>query len=558
MAAPRKIIFYLSVMKKFSPTKLFNTLENVPTSYSLWLVSFLGLIATRMLVENWLDGFPKQSVSFFLFEFSHTFLFFLFAYLLFLPLLTFFARVSIRLASNISLFGFFIILTPPFIDRIISHGKGLWSFYIFDSLSGLWQRFFTFFGDRPDMGITYGVRFEVAVMTIVFGYYVFTKTHQLWRSLLSGLAAYTVFFILGVFPSFVTIAIQGFSDGFLAVDQVDIAAMFLSPPLLFSVLNLDLISSLNIKMSLVYAILIALIALAETWHYFPVIFKALIQNLRLPQMIYHGGLLCVGMLLAIIFANASITPSFFNILAFTVIILAVEFAWLASVVVNDFFDYETDVLTNSHRPLPTQSIDEKTYKALGWTFFVASLLFALLVHPKTALFLVIYQALAWIYSAWPLRLKRFPIIATFTGAIAGILILLSGFILVAPSGTIEHLPVPLVTLLILAYTVVLPLKDFKDIDGDRHASVYTLPVLLGELPAKLIIGGTIFFSYIISVFVLHEPRLFFSALLCGSLSFWIIFLSQNKKDIWLRYSLLPAWILGLVAIYGSVLTWLSI
>jgi 4-hydroxybenzoate polyprenyltransferase len=548
------IPFFL-IMKKII-TAFISILENAPTSYTLWLTSFLGLISVRIMIENWLGEFPERSATFFLYEFSHTFLFFLFAYLLFLPILKRFAKISLLQASNLALVGFLIMLTPPLIDFWISAGKGLWSFYKFDSLMGMWHRFYTLFGDQPNIGITYGVRIEVVIVTLIFGCYTYFKTQDRLRALLASLSIYTLLFILGTFPSWLTIALLGFQKGFLTVREVDIAQLFLSPPAIFARSGFDIMSSLNVKMSLVFGILDILLAILYLRQYFSKLFFALIGNARFPQMIYHGGLLCVGMALASIFTSTSIRVDVFNILAFITMVIAVESAWLASVVVNDLFDIKTDILTNPKRPLPQHKITLGEYKAIGFTFFGVSLLFAAIVNVKTMLLLLMYQGLAWLYSAWPLRLKRFPLVATFVGAIAGILVLLSGFLLIAPEGNIQALPGRILLLCALVYTFSLPLKDFKDIAGDKAEGVLTLPVLLGETWGKIVIGSGLFFSYLLSVWFLHEPRLFWGALLCGGLSFWLLLSAHNQETGWLRYRLLPGWILTCVAFYGLILTWI--
>ncbi|QQS21033.1 MAG: hypothetical protein IPL87_00545 [Candidatus Moraniibacteriota bacterium] len=146
--------------------RIIRSIEFSPTSVGLFSVAFVSLIVSRLLVESWLFGFPVRSGTFLFYEWSHNFSFFLVAFLLFIPLLRFFARISFRTASSIMLFGFLIILTPPVIDFVVSDGRGVWSFYIFDGFPGLLKRYFTFFGDRPDVRITYSVRIKITLVTI--------------------------------------------------------------------------------------------------------------------------------------------------------------------------------------------------------------------------------------------------------------------------------------------------------------------------------------------------------------------------------------------------------
>ncbi len=505
------------------------------------------------MIEFWLGDFETRSLQFLFYEFTHTFFFFLFSFLLLWPLVAFFWKVSLTKSSSLLLFGFLIILTPPLLDTWITHGAHLWSFYKFDSLSGLGHRYITLFGDRPDMGITYGVRIEVVITTLFVGVYTYLKTKSLLRATLSSVCVYSTLFILGTFPSWLSFLLLGFQKSIFLINDIDTAQLFLSPPTLFTQAHFEFISALNIKMSLIYAPLSIFLATFYLWRYFPKQFFALVHNARIPQICYHGGLFFIGIGLALKFADAALTLNLFNVLGIINLLIAIGCAWLASVIANDLFDQNIDNMTNTYRPLPQKSFSLEEYKSLGITFFLLSLVFAGLVSFKSMLLLLAYQALAWMYSAWPLRIKRFPLLATLWSAIASVLILVIGFVLVSPDGTIAKLPGSFIAFFLFILMVSLPLKDFKDIVGDKADHVYTIPVLFGEQWGKVIIGSGIFLSYILSVIIFHESKLIIWALIGGSASFWILMLSQLSEKKWLSYRKLPGWLLGIITLYMLIL-----
>jgi chlorophyll synthase len=534
--------------------KTIAALEMIPTSLTLWLTSFTSLIFARMMVENWLGGFETHSLQFLFYEFTHTFFFFFLSFLILWPIIAFFGKTSLVKASTIILFGFLIILTPPLLDVWIAHGTHLWSFYTFDSLAGLWHRYLTLFGDRPDIGITYGVRIEVVITTLFLGIYTYLKTQHVWRALAASMTTYTLLFVLGTFPSWMTFLILGFQKNVFLMNDIDIAQLFLSPPILFTQSHFEFISNLNIKMSLIYAPLSILTLTFYLWRYLPQKFFALLHNARIPQIMYHGGLFFTGIGLAILFSDASLPLTLFNILGLMNMLIAIGCAWLASVIANDLFDQKIDALTNPARPLQQHTFSSQEYKTLGIIFFAISLIFSALISFKGMLLLLVYQALAWMYSAWPLRLKRFPLIATFSSAVASVIIIILGFTLIAPDNTIEKLPLSFIAFFLFILTISLPLKDFKDIAGDKADSVYTIPVLLGDQSGKLAIGSAFFLSYILSVSLFHEPKLFWWALLCGSLSFWVLVVSQPNEQHLFSYRKLAAWLFNIIALYVIILT----
>ena len=524
-------------------------LESVPTSLSLWFTSFIALIITRIAIENAVGLFESPTSEFLQYEFLHTFFFFLFSYLLLWPLVSYFGKVSPKKASSVLLFGFLIILTPPILDVWIASGEHLWSFYKFDSLLGLLKRYVLFFGDKPNIGITYGVRIEVALTVIFLGLYTFIKRKSFLYALISGLSTYTLLFILGTFPSWLTFIILGREKNILLIKDFDVAALFLSPPHILAKESFDIINSLNIKMSLIYAPLSLCLALLYFWKYEPKKFVALLKNARVPQIAYHVGLFFLGLLLAYTFNKARIELSIFTILALINICIAITFAWIASVIINDVFDISIDTISNSNRPLQKKIISLSEYYAYGYIFFAISLLFAVLVSLKCVFLILLYQALAWLYSAWVFRLKKFPLIATFFAALASVCIVILGYTSISHDGSLKDLPLQILFYLLISLTLFLPFKDLKDREGDKKDKIYTIPVLFGDKKGKLIIASFAFSVYILGVFILHTPSLFWIALLCGSASFWVIFESTHSQNKKLTYRSLPAYLLSITTLY---------
>ncbi|MEK7494250.1 MAG: UbiA family prenyltransferase [Patescibacteria group bacterium] len=537
-------------MKHFFP-RIFKALEDTPLSLLTASTTFLGLIITRLIIEGALGSFEPHSFSYLFFEFSHTFFFFLCSFLLFLPIVQLAGKENLKKSTNVLLFGFLLILTPPIIDKIIFQDQAFWSFYEFDGLIGLVQRYFTLFGDTPSIGITYGVRVEVVLVTLALGFYAFIKQKKLLTALGISLLSYTVLFVLGTFPSWLTLILLAFQKSLLAISAPDVAAIFLSPEAILGRELPDLRAVLNIKMSLFYACFTILLSGALLFHFAKEHFIALLKNARIPQLVYHGGLLTLGMALALTFTDTSLSfSSPFTFLAYILLIAAVECAWLASVVVNDIFDVAIDEKTNSFRPLIQKTIPKDQFMTYGALFFFASLLFAGLVSFQALLLLLAYQAIAWLYSAPPLRLKRFLGIATLLAGCAGILVLCAGFLAVAPETGILTLPSTLLFFLLVGYTLSLPIKDFKDVTGDAADNVYTLPVVVGIQNAKWILGSLFFILYALSPFILHETALFFPALLFGSLSFWTLQKANEKEASFFAFRKLPIPLLMLIGVYG--------
>jgi chlorophyll synthase len=307
-------------------------------------------------------------------------------------------------------------------------------------------------------------------------------------------------------------------------------------------------------MSLIYAYLLVQIIEVILYREQKPLFLAFLRNARLPQLCYHTGLTLLGIAAAVTFAEKSFELTFFNVFAVFLLTAATNFAWLASVVVNDRFDKNIDKITNPKRPLPANTIDHDLYDTIGIILFVFSLLFGGILSFKILLLILSYQAIAWIYSAPPFRLKRFPFLGTFLTGCASLLIFLSGFTLLEES-SISAIPTSLLFFILATCTITFTVKDFKDIEGDRADHIWTLPVLLGEKYAKLFVGSMLFLFFIGSVFLIRDRALFLPAVIFGSAAFFLLQYSSRDHP-YFSYRRLIGWEVAVIGVYSACVAFL--
>jgi chlorophyll/bacteriochlorophyll a synthase len=147
--------------------------------------------------------------------------------------------------------------------------------------------------------------------------------------------------------------------------------------------------------------------------------------------------------------------------------------------INDWYDRHVDAINEPGRPIPSGRIPGAwgLYVAIGWT--VLSLAVAALLGPLVLAAAAVGLALAWAYSAPPLRLKRngwwgntavaacYEGLPWFTGAAVML-------------GAMPDAPILVLAVL---YSVgahgIMTLNDFKSVTGDRATGIRSLPVILG-------------------------------------------------------------------------------
>jgi chlorophyll synthase len=166
-------------------------------------------------------------------------------------------------------------------------------------------------------------------------------------------------------------------------------------------------------------------------------------------------------------------------LALAGIVLAGPLICATSQAVNDWYDRDVDAINEPNRPIPSGRIPGRwgLWIAIAWT--VVSMLWSLALGPWVFCAAIVGMAMAWIYSAPPLRLKQsgwwgpaacalsYEGITWFTGAAVML-------------GTVPNLQVlVIVALYSFGAHGIMTLNDFKAIEGDRQTGVRSLPVQLG-------------------------------------------------------------------------------
>jgi chlorophyll synthase len=166
------------------------------------------------------------------------------------------------------------------------------------------------------------------------------------------------------------------------------------------------------------------------------------------------------------------------------VLLAGPMVCATSQAVNDWFDRHVDAINEPHRPIPSGRMPGRwgLYIAVLWT--ALSLAVALVLGPWGFVAALFGLALAWAYSAPPLRLKRN---GWWGNAACGLcyegLAWVTGAIVMAGGALPDGRSLALAALYSLGAHGIMTLNDFKSMEGDRRMGIGSLPVRLGEVQA---------------------------------------------------------------------------
>ena len=245
---------------------------------------------------------------------------------------------------------------------------------------------------------------------------------------------------------------------------------------------------------------------------------------------------------------------------FAGVLLAGPLVCGTSQAVNDWYDRHVDAINEPRRPIPSGRVPGHwgLYIAIGWTLL--SLLVAATLGALVFGAAVFGLALAWAYSAPPLRLKRngwwgnaavglcYEGLPWFTAAA----VMLGAF------------PGTRIILLALVYSAgahgIMTLNDFKSVEGDRRMGVGSLPVRLGVAGAARVACLVMALAQVVVIALLffwgapwHAAAI--AALLVVQLGMMARLLRRpSELDYWYNATGVPLYVAGMLVSAFAVRT----
>lgn len=161
--------------------------------------------------------------------------------------------------------------------------------------------------------------------------------------------------------------------------------------------------------------------------------------------------------------------------------LAVFFETAAGNVINDYFDYQIDLINKPERPIPSGRISLNAGKNYGYLLFLLGTICGLLISLLTGNwipFIIVLTADVVLYL-YAYKLKATPLIGNLAvGFMTGFGFVFAGFSLNNPN--IIMISMYLGFFAFVMTTARELVKDIEDMEGDKAEGARTLPILYGE------------------------------------------------------------------------------
>lgn len=167
--------------------------------------------------------------------------------------------------------------------------------------------------------------------------------------------------------------------------------------------------------------------------------------------------------------------------------IAVFFETAAGNVINDYFDYNIDLINKPERPIPSGRISLKNGRNYAYFLFLAGTICGFLISYLTNnwipfIIVLIADIILYLYAY---KLKSTPLIGNLTVGF------MTGFGFVFGGYTINNPNIVMISLYLGFFAFVMTTarelaKDIEDIEGDKSDGARTLPILIGaKIPAIL-------------------------------------------------------------------------
>jgi len=163
-------------------------------------------------------------------------------------------------------------------------------------------------------------------------------------------------------------------------------------------------------------------------------------------------------------------PSYIAIIISFILIILL---WFGGVILNDYYDYEVDSITKSHRLIPSGEISRSEVLSASVIIMFTAFLLSLYISIKLSIIVSMIILLAVLYNS---TFKKRGLIGNLSyGIITGLSFLIGVFVVDAFNQALLFITISI----ILLHTSVNMIGAIKDIEGDKKTGNWTVPAKYG-------------------------------------------------------------------------------
>ena len=477
------------------------------------LIGVFAVSNIRNFLEITLQGgiliSPDAPLNTFVMYFLHYTLFY---YLIFAALslmLYGFARKHIKLseAYTVGASAICLVCLAPIIDSIllgridIAYPANTWN--VVCNLHHFWNFGYDYHG------LSFGMRIEITLASLAAMVYLYIKTKRIAKSVIGGVCVAFVCLALGLMVP--TLA-QLYDNGFNFANDYNLRFSTLLQGGLVLKTSSDKISVLYI---LLCVLLFAVGYFIRNRQYF----VSVVKNFRITRAVHYLLLFFAGM--AYIYYNPPMeNPLYddfeflkdfghpFDIIGVAMAAAAIFLSFESAVIFNDIYDYNVDCVSNPNRPLVAKTIPFDEFKLMGVVFLVLALMIAISINPTFFMLVLVYNLSAFLYSAPPVRLRKYIGVSNLLLAFIFLLTFYAGTTVIIPNFTLANVPSHISIGLLVCFFLALTIKDIKDTKGDKADNIQTLSTVMSPKAGNIVTVACVCCSILLSPWLFQQSHLY--------------------------------------------------
>lgn len=477
-------------------------IENSQLPIVYTILTFIGAITLRGFWESYSD-IPVGNLQ----DYTgpmipHFFFWYIVLALFFIIIFHFATKEKIEKIVRVVLPFFLVLLVVPFVDIILSWGKGADITYMLPGIHhDILIRWFTLSGSTPmGMGGTIGLKVEAIFATFFCFIYVFwIKKNHVIKSIIVTFIFYSTIFWWGSLPYLIYLLQTLFQ-----VEHIYSEAILTN----FELLLVLVFGSLTV------------ILYREDY------FKTIIKQINPLKISVFELLFLLGIAIGLNQTQdvASITQETIFYWIFAPILIF--FAYLFQLFIRHIISEKLD----NYQSLFPQTVSYSFFKSSAIFLFILLVVYSFTVDFTTTFIILFFVFSFLMYYNPPLTLRRVPILSKILLSQSLLAIMLLGYYF--SEGRLNQFPKEIILFFIIGVTFLLNFLDLKKYEFDTEQKVLTIPTLIGLNHAKLLSG--IFFIVIPPLFgtILNNLIMTITLFIIGFIDFLIIYkLEKSEKFI---------------------------
>ncbi len=210
------------------------------------------------------------------------------------------------------------------------------------------------------------------------------------------------------------------------------------------------------------------------------------------------------------------------------IVVASATAIASGYIINNFYDSEKDLINRPTKSMLDRLVGQRKKLNFYLVLNFLSLVSALFVSYRAALFFFLFIFGIWLYSH---KLKKYPFIGNFVAAILAVVPLFAVFVYYKNFDLVIFVHATFLFIIISMRELV---KDLENLKGDLLQNYHTIPVIYGSLASKKILTFlsllALLPTYLLIVkFDIGAMDFYFLGSIIALLIFVILLWKSNKK-----------------------------